>query len=95
MKKAHEAVATALMEEQERAAVVKPNYLGQKVSPNALWPNGGVVVYAQFPFLLDQSWRRSGAWLSFCRKAVCAPDGRSNGGTYEFSLHCRRNAASA
>lgn len=83
MKKAHDAVVSAMMEEDERTAVVKPIYLVQQVEPHKLWPDGGVVVYAQFPFLLDLSWRRSGAWVSFCRKAVCAPDGNSQGGTYE------------
>lgn len=96
MKKAHEAVAAALMEEEDRAPVVKPNYLVQKVLPKKLWPDGGVVVYAQCPFLLDQSWRSSGAWLSFCHKAVCAPDGRSHGGTYDvfFTLHKENSSGS-
>lgn len=82
-KQAHEAVVSAMMEEDKKIDVVKPNYLVQRVAPHKLWPDGGVVVYAQFPFLLDQSWRDSGAWVAWCRKVMCAPDGRSHGGTYE------------
>lgn len=83
MKKAHEAVVSALMEEDQRATVAKPSYLVQRVLPNLLWPDGGVVIYAQFPFLLDLSWKRCGAWSAICNKSACAPDGDSAGGTYE------------
>lgn len=83
VKQAHEAVVSAMMDEDRKIDVVKPNYLVQYVTPNKLWPDGGVVVFAQFPFLLDQSWKDSGSWLAWCRKVMCAPDGRSHGGTYE------------
>lgn len=46
MNRAHVAVVAVIMEEDERAAVAKPSYLVQQVSPNRLWPDGGVVVYA-------------------------------------------------
>lgn len=82
LQQAHEAVVNAMMDEDEGAEVVKPTYLVQKVMPNNFWPDGGVVIYAQFPFLLDQWWRRSGSWAAFCPKAVCAPDCQSQGVTY-------------
>lgn len=83
MKKAHEAIVSALLEEGKRATVAKPSYLVQRLMPTLRWPEGGVVVYAQFPFLLDLSWKQRGAWSAMCRKTACAPDGDSAGGTYE------------
>lgn len=81
MLQAHEAVVSALMEEDKKIDVVKPNYLVQRVAPNKLCRDGGLVVHAQFRFLLDQTWRDRGAWVAWCRKVVCAPDGQSHGGT--------------
>lgn len=80
---AHEAALAAMMEEDARATVVKPHYSVVEVDPHFLWPDGGVVVFAQFPFLLDDSWRTPGLCLSYCRKVLCDPDPRCMGGTYE------------
>lgn len=81
--RAHEAAVVAMMEEDTRATVVKPHYVVVLVDPHALWPDGDVVVYAQFPFLLNDSRRTPGLCLSYCRKVLCDPDPRSLGGTYE------------
>lgn len=89
-KLAHEAVVDATMKEDDRAAVVKPSCLVQQVSPNEMWPDGGVVVYAQLPFLLDLSWKQSRSWVALCRQAVCAPDGASQGGTYEVCVTLKK-----
>lgn len=83
VQQAHETVVSAIMEKDKKIEIVKPNYLVRRVVPNKRWPDGGVVVYANFPFLLDDSWAESGAWSAWCRKLVCAPDGQSNGGTCE------------
>lgn len=80
---AHEAAVVAMLDEDNRATVVTPHYVVAQVDPHLLWPDGGVVVYAQFPFLLDDSWRTPGLCLSYCRKVLCDPDPRSLGGTYE------------
>lgn len=86
---AHEAAMAAFIEEDARATVVQPHYSVFEVEPMLLWPNGGVLVYAQFPFLLDESWRTPGLCLSYCRKVLCDPDPRNMGGTYEtiFSMN--------
>lgn len=86
MKRAHELVVSAILEEDDAAVVAKPFYLVQELVPNQRWPDGGVVVYGHFPFLLDLSWQQSGSWVSFCRKLACAPDGVSQGGTYEVCI---------
>lgn len=80
---AHDAAMAALMEEDARATVVQPHYAVYEVEPTLVWPNGGVVVYAQLPFLLDESWRSPGLCLLYCRKVLCDPDPRNMGGTYE------------
>lgn len=79
----------AFIEEDARATIVQPHYSVFEVDPMLLWPNGGVLVYAQFPFLLDESWRTPGLCLSYCRKVLCDPDPRNIGGTYEtiFSMN--------
>lgn len=80
---AHEAAMAAMIDEDNRATVVTPHYIVAQVDPHMLWPDGGVIVYAQFPFLLDDSWRTPGLCLSYCRKVLCDPDPRRVGGTYE------------
>lgn len=80
---AHDAARAAIVEEDARATVVQPHYVVVQVAPMLLWPDGGVAVYAQFPFLLDDSWRTPGLCLSYCRKVLCDPDPRNMGGTYE------------
>lgn len=79
----------AFMEEDARATVVQPHYAVYEVEPTLVWPIVGVVVYAQFPFLLDESWRSPGLCLSYCRKVLCDPYPRNMGGTYEtiFSMN--------
>lgn len=84
----HEAAVAAMMEDDAHASVVKPHYVVYEVDPFLLWPDGGVIVYAQFPFLLDDSWRSTGLCISYCRKVLCDPDPTNMGGTYEavFSM---------
>lgn len=71
------------MDADAHSGHMQPQFLIRKVMPNDLWPDGGVVVFAQFPFVLDQTWRNKGEWVAFCRKTVCLPDVRLQGGTYE------------
>lgn len=87
---AHEAAMAAIEEEDARATVVQPHYVVVQVAPMLLWPDGGVAVYAQFPFLLDDSWRSPGLCLSYCRKVLCDPDPRNMGGTYEVIFTMER-----
>lgn len=87
---AHEAAAAAIAEEDAQATVVQPHYVVVQVAPMLLWPDGGVAVYAQFPFLLDDSWRSPGLCLSYCRKVLCDPDPRKMGGTYEVIFTMER-----
>lgn len=89
MKKAHEAIVSALLEEGKRATVAKPRYLSQRLMRTLRWPEGGVVVYAQFPSVLDLFWKQRGAWSAMCRKTACAPDRDSAVGTYEVFFHSR------
>lgn len=62
--------ATALMDEERRSGVVRPPFTIGQVKPFSAWPFGGVVIYAQFPFLLDNSWRDAGKWSTLCQKVL-------------------------
>lgn len=76
--------ASALIDDERRATVVKPPFVIGQVKPFSAWPYGGVVVFAQFPFLLDSAWRDAGKWTANCQKVMVF----DVGGRYEvvFSL---------
>lgn len=79
MEKGFDIIATALLEEEARTSVVRPPFVIGHVKPFSAWPFGGVVVFAQFPFLLDQSWRLADKWMAYCRKVTVL----GTGGRYE------------
>lgn len=45
----------AKMEEESLAAVVESPFVVGKVKPYSAWPRGGVVIFVQFPLLLDET----------------------------------------
>lgn len=77
--KCFEAEAKILVEQEERATVVRPHFVVARVKPFSKWPFGGVVVYAQFPFLWDCSWKKTTKWVAHCRKVII----KKTGGRYE------------
>lgn len=79
MEKGLDIMATALLEEEARTSVVRPPFVIGHVKPFSAWPFGGVVVFAQFPFLIDQSWRLADKWVAYCRKVSVL----GTGGRYE------------
>ncbi|KAK1863401.1 hypothetical protein I4F81_005957 [Pyropia yezoensis] len=82
--------ATALIDDEKRATVVKPPFVIGQVKPFPAWPHGGVVVFAQFPFLLDGSWRDAGRWTANCQKVMVF----SVGGRYEVVFTATKPQAS-
>lgn len=79
LEKGLEMASAALVEEEGRAGVVRPLFVVGHVKPFSGWPFGGVVVFAQFPFLLDQSWRTVDKWVAYCKKIFVTKEG----GRYE------------
>ncbi|KAK1868048.1 hypothetical protein I4F81_010544 [Pyropia yezoensis] len=71
--------ATALIDNEKRATVVKPPCVIGQVKPFPAWPHGGVLVFAQFPLPLDGSWRGAGNLTANCQKVMVF----SVGGRYE------------
>lgn len=88
MEKGLDIIATALLEEEARTSVVRPPFVIGHVKPFSAWPHGGVVVFAQFPFLLDQSWRLADKWLAYCRKVSVL----GTGGRYEVMFAPKETA---
>lgn len=65
----------AMQEDEASSTIVRiPLVLGQ-VEPLPTWPHGGVVIFVQFPFLLDQSWWQPRKRTVRCRKVVVLPVG--------------------
>lgn len=61
---------SAMQEEEAGATVVHPPFVVGQVKHFSAWPHGGVAIHAQFPLLLDQSWKDLGTWTVHCRKIV-------------------------
>lgn len=76
------AAAAMLVDEEHRVSVVPAPYVVGKVKPFSAWPRGGIVVFAQFPFLLDPSLNEQGKMVSLCRKLLAF----DVGGSYEVML---------
>lgn len=85
MEKGLDIMATAMLEEEARTSVVRPPFVIGHVKPFSAWPHGGVVVFAQFPFLLDQSWRLADKWMAYCRKVSVW----GTGGRYEVMFSAK------
>jgi len=84
-----EAAVNAIMDDADQAVIVQPPYLVAYIEPHDLWRAGGIAVWVQVPFILDNSWRDQTQYVTFCHKLVCnsvRPD--VQGGVYEllFSL---------
>lgn len=64
------AAAAMLVDEERRVSVVRAPYVVGEVKPFSAWPHGGIVGFAQFPFLLDPSFNEQGKMVSLCRKLL-------------------------
>lgn len=73
------AAAAMLVDEERRVSVVRAPYVVGEVKAISAWPHGGIVVFAQFPFLLDPSFNEQGKMVSLCRKLLAF----DVGGSYE------------
>jgi len=85
---AEELVARAFQDEQHRTVVVQPPYTVREVEANQIWPHGGILLVAQFPFSIDYSWRaRLKEWRRNCTKVIASTTGKACvGGTYVATL---------
>lgn len=85
---AEELVARAFQDEQHRTVVVQPPYTVREVEANQIWPHGGILLVAQFPFSIDDSWRaRLKEWRGNCTKVIASTTGKACvGGTYVATL---------
>ncbi|KAK1859424.1 hypothetical protein I4F81_002020 [Pyropia yezoensis] len=75
-----EVAASILVEQEQRATVVRPPLVVGRVKPFCKWPFGGVVVFAQFPFLLDPTSKKTATWTAYCKKVLIL----KKGGRYEI-----------
>lgn len=80
--------ASLLFDEERRTTVVRAPYVVGQVKPFSAWPHGGIVVFAQFPFLLDPSFMEQGKMVSYCRKVLAF----AVGGSYEVVFGPKRVA---
>jgi len=91
LKQTNHAAVTAIMQD-DPTDVVSPPYLIAKVPKNLVWPHGGIVVFVQFPFLLDTSWKHFSKYIVHCRKTVCnSDDVDGEGGLYELFVTLTTN----
>lgn len=75
-----------MMEEESLATVVEPPFVVGKVKPYSAWPHGGVVIFVQFPFLLDETWKEPQKWVTSCRKLLS----HAVGGRYEVVFEAKK-----
>lgn len=78
--KSLDVAASILLEQEARATVVRPPFVLGRVKPFSKWPFGGVVVFVQFPVLVDPTWRKTVTWTAYCRKVLIL----KTGGCYEI-----------
>ena len=84
---AHTAAVNAILENDAQAILVQPPYLVNVVESTVAWPHGGIAVFVQLPFLLDNSSHNLNKYVVHCRKSICnADDAEGQGGVYEFFL---------
>lgn len=69
----------AQAEEKACATVMEPPFLVNEVEPFAAWPHGGVAIYVQYPFLLEDPRGPPSTWVVTCRKVAT----NGVGGAYE------------
>lgn len=67
--------ASILVEQKQRAAVVRPLFVVGRVRPFSKWPFGGVVVLGHFPFLLDPTSKKTVTWTAYCKKVLILKKG--------------------
>lgn len=75
-----EVASSLFVEQEQRATVVRPPFVLGHVKPFSKRPFGAVVVYAQFPSLLDTTWKKTITWTAYCRKVLI----QKKGGRYEI-----------
>ncbi|KAK1861877.1 hypothetical protein I4F81_004456 [Pyropia yezoensis] len=75
-----EVASSLFVEQEQRATVVRPPFVLGRVKPFSNRPFGVVVVYAQFPSLLDTTWKKTITWTAYCRKVLI----QKKGGRYEI-----------
>jgi len=85
--RAHTAAVSAILENDAQAVVVQPPYLVNVVESTVAWPHGGIAVFVQLPFLLENSWHKLKKYVVQCLKSICNADhAEGEGGVYEIFL---------
>lgn len=84
--KSLDVAASMLLEQEVRTTVVRPPFVLGRVKPFSKWPFGGVVVFVQFPFLVDPTWCKNMTWIAYCRKVLIL----KTGGCYEIVFRLKK-----